>query len=225
MCLISICIAASERDHLLTSRCLPSIFQQTVQNFEIVIVGDCVESETAMRIGRISDKRISFRNLYERGPYPRPGMNRWRVAGTNAMNMAMDVAKGDFICHIDDDDEMLPDKLERCLVQLDKGDVDFLWHPFYCQDTNGQWAILGDGTFKEGQITTGAVFYKRALTKIRWDVFAYTREYPGDWDRFLRMKQELNPKMKFLDCPLLWHHRENNHGEFVPKTGERFLEG
>ena len=85
---ISVCIAASDRTELLIGRCLPSIMRQTYQNFEVCIVGDFVEEEVAEEIRNIEDSRISFENLPRRGPYPRPGVARWQVAGTYPLNAA-----------------------------------------------------------------------------------------------------------------------------------------
>lgn len=222
---ISICIAASDRVELLKSRCLPSIMRQTYQNFEICIVGDCVEDKNAEEILGIGDSRISFENLPSRGPYPRPGIARWQVAGTYAMNAAMAMATGDFICHIDDDDdEMMPDKLERCLEACRSHDVDFVHHAFCTQMPNRQWLLLGNGAFALGQVTTGSVFYRRKYAQIGWDVNAFRRDTPGDWDRFRRIKSELAPRIGFVKEPLLWHYKENNYPVFVAKPFEKFIE-
>jgi glycosyltransferase involved in cell wall biosynthesis len=221
---ISICIAASDRTELLLGRCLPSILRQTFQNFEIRIVGDFLDEVNAEKIRRIKDRRVSFANLPKRGPYPRPGVARWQVAGTYPMNAAMAQATGDFICHIDDDDEMMPDKLERCLDACLSHNIDFVHHAFYTQMPNRQWVVLGKGVFTLGQVTTGAVFYKRRYAAIGWDVNSYKRNTPGDWDRFGRIQSELSPRIGFVREPLLWHYKENNYPVFISKPSEEFLE-
>ncbi|ESX56398.1 hypothetical protein X760_24560 [Mesorhizobium sp. LSHC422A00] len=221
---ISICIAASDRPELLLNRCLPSIMRQTHQNFEICIVGDFVDEASAGKIQGIRDPRVSFTNLLQRGPYPRPGIARWQVAGTYAMNAAMARATGQYICHIDDDDEMMPDKLERCLEACQSRKVDFVHHAFCTQMPNRQWVVLGNGSFELGQITTGAVFYRRKYAAIGWDVNAFKRNTPGDWDRFSRIRSELKPRIGFVKEPLLWHYKENNYPVFVAKSFEEFVE-
>ncbi len=224
MSLVTVCIAASDRVDLLLSRCLPSILRQTHQDFEVSIVGDCVDEAKAERLRQIDDPRVSFVNLPQRGPYPPPGTARWQVAGSNAMNAAMARAKGEYICHIDDDDELLPDKLERCLEASHNGSADFVWHQFYTQLEDFQWVILGNGEFALGQITTGAAFYTRKFADVTWDVYAFRRNLPGDWDRFKRIDAQLKPRKHFITEPLLWHYKESNYQEFIAKPGETFLE-
>jgi glycosyltransferase involved in cell wall biosynthesis len=221
---VSICIAASDRVELLLGRCLPSILRQSVQDFEVVIVGDFIDEDNATKILEVNDARVSFHNLPKRGPYPRPSIARWQVAGTNAMNAALARAKGQYICHIDDDDEMAPDKLEKCLDKCQSGKYDFIHHAFFTQLPNRQWIVLGNGDFKLGQVTTGAVFYERRYGAIPWDITAFKRGTPGDWDRFTKIKAKLKPRIGFIKEPLLWHYKENNYPIFVAKPSEEFLE-
>jgi len=140
------------------------------------------------------------------------------------MNRAMRLARGDYLCHIDDDDEMVPDKLELCLAAARSSQGGFVYHSFMTQLPNRQWVNIGNGSFSLGQVTTGAVFYDRRFAAVEWDVYAYKRGTPGDWDRFRRIVERFDPKALFLDNPLLWHHRENNYNAFVAKPGETFLE-
>jgi hypothetical protein len=97
-------------------------------------------------------------------------------------------------------------------------------HAFFVQLPNRQWIKLGDGNFRLGQITTGAVFYQRKYAAIGWDINSFRRNTPGDWDRFARIKSSLRPKIGFIAEPLLWHYKENNYSVFVPKPSEEFLE-
>lgn len=224
MVAVSICIAASDRIDLLIGRCLPSIFNQTFQDYEIIIVGDFIDKENCEKLNCLSDDRVNFENLPKRGPYPRPGIARWQVAGTYAMNAALAKARGKYICHIDDDDEMAPDKLEQCLTMCRSGNFGLVHHAFYTQLPNRQWIVLGNGDFRLGQITTGAVFYERRYAAISWDVNAFKRNTPGDWDRFSRIKTNLKPNIGFVDAPLLWHYKENNYPVFIPKPSEEFIE-
>ncbi len=168
MTMVSICVAASDRTELLFGRCLRSIMNQTYQDYEIVIVGDFIDpvNEDFVRTKIVGESRIKFENLPSRGPYPEPGKNRWRVAGTNAINRALELCSGEYICHLDDDDEITPDKLEYCLKAVNQTNADFIWHPFYTQYPNGQWKWRGNGRFEEGQITTGSVFYSVNLPRL-----------------------------------------------------------
>lgn len=223
MTLVSVCIAASDRVELLLERCLPSVFRQTHQDLEVSIAGDFVDAAVVEKILALGDPRISFVNLPVRGPYPRPGVSRWQVAGSNAMNESMRRATGEYICHLDDDDEMAPDKIERCMDACTNS-TDFIYHRFNTQLPDKRWVVIGDGQFGLGQVTTGAVFYNKRYRAVGWDVLAFRRNTPGDWDRFSRIQKELNPRLRFVDVPLIWHYKENNYPQFVPKPDETFLE-
>jgi hypothetical protein len=221
--LVSICVATMNRSDLLVERCLQSLICQTYRNIQIVVVGDHCTDDTGSRVARLRDDRISFRNLTSRGPYPRPGIDRWRVAGTNAINTAMSISEGHFITHLDDDDHATADRIEALVNAAKEHKADFCWHPFWCENRDGGWYQLGDGRFELGQITTGSIFYHRYFKRIPWDVFAYRTQEPGDWNR-LRKIRCLRPQLHFVDRPLLFHHVEGSQPPFVRFNGEQFLE-
>ena len=223
MPLVSVCVATMNRSDILIERCLNSLVNQTYRNLQIVVVGDHCTDDTGSRIAQLRDDRISFHNLSSRGPYPLPGMDRWMVAGTNAINAAMSMCEGQFITHLDDDDCATIDRIETLLNAAQQHKADFCWHPFWCENSDGTWFVLGDGRFELGQITTGAIFYHHYFKKFPWDVFAYRTREPGDWNR-LRKIRSLRPKLHFVDRPLMFHYREGSQRPFTPHNGEMFLE-
>ena len=60
--LISIIIPTFDRAQLLIDRTLPSIFSQTYQNFEILIIGDCCVDETPQILNQIKSSKVKFIN-------------------------------------------------------------------------------------------------------------------------------------------------------------------
>jgi glycosyltransferase involved in cell wall biosynthesis len=220
--LVSVCVATANRAEFLAERCLPSLLRQTYRNLDIVVVGDGCTDDTALRVGRLRDSRIRFENLPIRGPYPRPGLQRWYVAGSNAMNRALDLASGDFVAHLDDDDQALECRMELLVQAIQAAKVEMVWHRFYCQDERGMWRTLGDGSYALGQITTGSTFYHTYFRHVKWDVGAYTQNVPGDWHRLLRMKK-MGMSCGFLAEPLIFHFRERNQKPFKLLHGETFL--
>jgi hypothetical protein len=220
--LVSICVATMNRPDLLIDRCLKSLLNQTYRNIQIIVVGDHCTDDTGSRIARLGDDRISFHNLPERGPYPQPGIDRWRVAGTNAINAALSMCEGQFIAHLDDDDSSAADRIETLVNAALEHKADFCWHSFWCERKGGTWFKLGDGRFELGQITTGSIFYHQYFKRIPWDVFSYRVQEPGDWNR-LRKIRMLRPNLHFVDRPLLYHYTEGNQPPFVRRNGESFL--
>lgn len=221
--LVTICVATCNRAQLLIERCLASLLAQTYDNLQIVVVGDHCTDDTAHLLAKLRDDRIVFHNLAERGPYPRPGIDRWRVAGSNAMNKAMELAQGQFVTHLDDDDRMTVDRIEVLLRAAQENRADLCWHPFWYEAKSGSWKTLGDGRFELGQITTGSIFYHRYLTRFGWDAHAYRLSEPGDWNRLRRIRL-MRPNLHFVPNCLLYHYTEQNQAPFEAQPGERFLE-
>jgi hypothetical protein len=218
---VSVCVATMDRANLLLERCIPSLVAQTYRNLEIIVVGDNCTDDTANRLAAVGDERIRFHNLKERGPYPSPGLDRWCVAGSAAMNHALSMCNGDFITHIDDDDAMVPQRIEILVASALDSKADFLWHPLLWQNSDGTFQRLGNGRLEIGQVGTGSIFYHRYFARFPWDVLAYRLGEPGDWNRIRRIKM-LRPRLLYVDEPLACHYLEQ-HAPFVPREGERFL--
>jgi succinoglycan biosynthesis protein ExoO len=85
-------------------RAIDSVIGQTYARFEILVVDDRSDDETATRVGNYDDPRI--RLLKHR-------VNRGVAA---ARNTALRAARGDFITLLDADDAWLPERLARLLV-------------------------------------------------------------------------------------------------------------
>ncbi len=221
--LVTVCIGTSDRAKLLTERCLPSVLAQTYRNLQIVVVGDHCTDDTETRIAALHDSRVSFHNLSERGPYPRPGWERWCVAGTVPINATLARAEGLFVTHLDDDDQYTEDRIALLVAEAQRHRADLCWHPVWAEQWDGSWRLLGNGRFEAGQVTTGSIFYHRSLRDIPWDVAAYRLMEPGDWNRLRKIKL-LRPRMQFVVKPLLYHFKERNQAPFVAQEGERFLE-
>ncbi|MDX1428849.1 MAG: glycosyltransferase family A protein [Rhodothermales bacterium] len=84
--------------------CLDSLFCQTVPASEIIVVNDGSDAPTDEVLSRY-DRRITV-------------INKSNGGKSSAVNMALVVAKGDLIWILDDDDEAVPDALERSIESL-----------------------------------------------------------------------------------------------------------
>jgi Glycosyl transferase family 2 len=113
--LITVRIATYNRVETLLERTLPSVLAQTYPHFEVVVVGDHCTDDTAARLAALDDDRVRFHNLPYRADYPQDDRQRWMVAGTPGVNLGNDLAGGDWIAPLDDDDTWTPDHLELLL--------------------------------------------------------------------------------------------------------------
>jgi glycosyltransferase involved in cell wall biosynthesis len=208
--LVSVCIATYNRARLLTERAIPSVLSQTYKNLELIVVGDGCSDETEELVRGIGDPRLRFHDLgsSHRVSYPDDPLRRWMVAGTAALNEALSLARGEYVTHLDDDDEYLPERLERLVDFARTHDGDFLWHPFwYKRQNDAEWFLSESKIFARTFLTTSSVFYRSWFTRIPWDLNAHLLQEPGDWNRFRKIKF-LNPVALRYPEPLLRHYPE-----------------
>lgn len=207
--LVSVCVATYNRGELLVERCIKSIIAQTYKNLEIIVVGDCCTDDTAARVAQIADTRLIFHNLERRGSYPNQAEQRWMVAGSTPMNYALQLAQGDFITHLDDDDCYVPDRIEKLTAFIQAQKADLVWHPFWNETANGGWLLNDCPQYRKGCLTTSSVLYHNWFKRIPWDIEAYRYLEPGDWNRFRKIRY-LGAKSARYPEPLLRHYRERS---------------
>jgi hypothetical protein len=207
--LVSICIATYNRCELLLERSLRSCLDQTYRNIEIIVVGDACTDDTAKSMARISDPRVRFVNLEQRGDYPSNPQLRWMVAGTDPVNHALTLARGQFITHLDDDDEHAAERTEVLLEAIVRSRSDLIYHPFRFEVELDEWRTKPAKSFRFQSATTSSIFYHRKFTNLPWDPKAYRYREPGDWNR-LRKIRFLGAKIQRDPRVLLTHYRERS---------------
>lgn len=214
--LVSVCIATYNRSTLLTERCLPSVLGQDYDNLEVVVVGDGCTDDTAERVGRIRDPRLRFVNQ-ERPAYPEDPYLRWLVAGAQAGNRAMELATGDLICHLDDDDEYSKDRIRKLVALLQETRAELVWHPFRSETQKGEWETRTAEEFRIGQVTTGSVLYLSWFKRLPWDVMTHRLREPGDWNLFRRLRH-IGARMRRHPDVLLTHYRQHSQDAAPPAS-------
>jgi glycosyltransferase involved in cell wall biosynthesis len=100
--LISVIIPTHKRPHLVP-RAVKSALTQTLKSIEVIVVVDGPDSATVEVLEQIDDSRLKVMVL----------PTNVRLAG--ARNAGVQAAQGTWIAFLDDDDEWLPEKLERQL--------------------------------------------------------------------------------------------------------------
>jgi cellulose synthase/poly-beta-1,6-N-acetylglucosamine synthase-like glycosyltransferase len=210
--LVTVCVATYNRSRLLVQRCLKSILRQTYRHFEVIVVGDGCTDGTADAVAKLRDSRVRFVNLPQRGDYPTEPLRRWMVAGTAPLNRALALAGGDYVTHLDDDDEHLPDRLEKLTLFAAANDCDLVWHPFWCEDADGSWRVVESPELRLGMVTTSSMFYRSWIKDVFWDVQAHLLAEPGDWNRMRRIKYLGAAALRYPE-PLLRHYRERSQAK------------
>ena len=129
------------------------------------------------------------------------------------MNEGLRLAQGDFVTHLDDDDEHLPDRLSRLLRCAQERRADIVWHPFWTERVTG-WELVNADEFRRKQVSTGSILYHRWLARIPWDLLAYRLEEGGDWNRLRKFKY-IGVNAQREPTPLLRHFRERSQSELT----------
>ncbi|MGR8929524.1 MAG: glycosyltransferase family 2 protein [Gammaproteobacteria bacterium] len=207
--LVTVCIATYNRAELLIERSLSSILKQDYENLQIIVVGDHCTDETEHLMQSVSDPRIEFVNLPQRGCYPDEPRHRWMVAGTQALNHALTMARGDFVTHLDDDDEHPADRVSKLVHFIQQQRADLVWHPFNYERIPEEWHVNTSLEFRARHVSTSSVFYHRWFAGIPWDINAWKYDEPGDWNRFRKFRF-LGAKTVRHPEILLSHYRERN---------------
>ena len=106
---ISVIIPTYKRPHLIR-RAVDSVLNQTYQNFEIVIIDDSPTDETEKIVKSINDNRIKYTR------------NKVRRNFSGAKNQGVEESSPDseYVAFLDDDDEYLPQFLEKTLKRLEE---------------------------------------------------------------------------------------------------------
>ncbi len=113
---VSIVMPTYKRDQAYLGRALASLLAQTYQNIEIVVVDDNPPDS------EYRAKTVAFMKRYEDEPRIVYHLNEKNVGGSLARNIGIDLATGEFVTFLDDDDEYLPGKIEHQVAfMLDTG--------------------------------------------------------------------------------------------------------
>ena len=96
--LVSVVIPTHNRSFLL-QRSIFSVMSQSYQNIEIIVVDDHSEDDTEEVVSSFTDSRIVYLKSQRRGR-------------SNARNLGISVARGEFLAFLDDDDVYEKDKIK-----------------------------------------------------------------------------------------------------------------
>jgi glycosyltransferase involved in cell wall biosynthesis len=135
--LVSVIIPTHNRARLV-ARAIESVLNQTYKHLEIIVVDDASTDNTKEVIAGYDDPRISYL------------LNERNIKAPASRNRGIKIAKGQYISFLDDDDELLPQKIEKqvskfleakknvgvvycgyCFVTADSGDTLNATYPKY----------------------------------------------------------------------------------------------
>lgn len=172
----------------LVKKAISSVLNQSIVNFELIVVDDSSTDETPQEVRKFLDPRIKLISLTENG------------GNAKARNMGWKAAKGEWIVFLDSDDWFEPEYLSTLNIWIQEyPNESFFWtgvrHIDESSNTSkeGFWQpkepLPGDTFFDELRIGTG---YGLALKKdllIKFDGFDETFRAAVDREFFLRISR------------------------------------
>ena len=169
-------------------RAIKSVLNQTYKNIEVIVVDDGSKDKTFFMIQKIKDKRIRYIKL-----------NR-NTGGSNARNIGIKNALGNYIAFQDSDDEFYPNKIEKQLRNIinKKSDLDFCKirclrknsHFYIYPNKRQEKSIIENNIFNElisrgNFISTQSILIKKNFIKEYY--FDTTMPRLQDYELILRM--------------------------------------
>jgi glycosyltransferase involved in cell wall biosynthesis len=211
--LVSVVIPTRNRPHLV-KRAVESALAQTLQAIEVVVIIDGPDPLTAATLSTITDVRLLVCH------------QALSLGGGGARNAGVAAARGVWVAFLDDDDEWLPEKLERQLALAESSA--YPWPVVSCRLTGhtpkGQYIwprrllgadepvseyLLARNTLfhGEGMIQTSTLFFKREMfAKIP---FTADLKRHQEWDWLIQVAAEPGVGFEFVDASLvIWYAEE-----------------
>ena len=212
--MITVIITTCKRKPQMLKRAIESVFAQTFSDWELIIVDDSPEDYEFR-----DDVRDMIKNFSSSIKYIRHEKN----SGVSiARNTGINLAQGEFIAFLDDDDEWLPEKLSRQLEKFGNYKIGLVYcRNYYVDDVSGEIHEVKK-VCHEGKVFY-ALLRENFIGSPSFVIFRteYLREVGGfavetppieaceDWELFIRIAEKY--EVACVDSPLVKYH--DNHGE------------
>ncbi|RPH29057.1 colanic acid biosynthesis glycosyltransferase WcaA [Buttiauxella warmboldiae] len=216
--LISIYMPTWNRQQL-AIRAIKSVLRQDYKRWELLIVDDCSTSWEQLQtyVEQLGDPRVRYTR------------NDFNSGACAVRNQAINMAQGEFITGIDDDDEWTPNRLSTFLEHRHQ----LVTHAFlYANDYICAGQVYSQPSslpLYPKSVYTLARFYKRNIignqiftSAERFKKCQFDTRLPAaqDYDAFLRMAVEYGQPWKVEEATQVLHI---NHGEFrITQSAKKF---
>ena len=219
MPLVSVVIPTLDRPKLLL-RAIDSVLRQTHQEIEVIVVVDRPDHDTVSAVRSVDDPRLQLI------------VNTQSLTAAGARNVGVDHATGEWIAFLDDDDEWLPNKLERqlafasvrgpalvsCLSRVVTPTATYTWPQVIYDNSSPIDEYLFDrrGLFRgTGMIQSSSFLLPRGVfDKVRFNV-----DSPhDDWEFVLRLSKQAGARIETVPEVLAVVYFEEQRPSLTSRT-------
>ena len=146
------------------NRTITSILQQTMPNFELIVIDDCSTDKSLQHLQEWAQRDSRIQVV----------ANTQNMGVADARNKGIALAKGEYICFVDSDDTWHSDKLERQMNFMKQSLCDFSCTAYAMVDDEGKFIknrlidkqqIVLEDLLKENYICCSTVMLKAELAK------------------------------------------------------------
>jgi glycosyltransferase involved in cell wall biosynthesis len=189
---VSFSVATYDRIDILLERTIPALLAQTHADIEVIVVGDGTPAPQFARLEMFQDPRVRLHRLPKRTKYPNRPLERWMVAGWKPRNVGASLATGEWLAWISDDDELLPEGVERLMAAARAHpDAELITGAYQVGTANPQIFTPKEGIADLGFPFGGTGWMMRScLRGFRWSGHSWRNSWnrPSDYDLVARMR-------------------------------------
>ena len=204
--LVSVVIPSYNRSHFLLTRSIPSVLKQTLDNWELIVVGDGPPDKQLRNVvTSFNDPRIKYLEI-ERTNYENlSNESFWNCAGAAARNYGLQMVRGEYIAPLDDDDEFTENHLKDSIQYLEQHNLDFVYGGTIIRDfeLGNEYIdfIPWERSITENLFPHRNIMYHSNVvyhSKFKHLHYPITGEFPADWGLWQKLYAE---GAKFGDIP------------------------
>jgi len=194
---VSVIISTYNRKDLL-KRAIRSVLNQSMQDFELIVVDDCSTEDVERAVSDFGDPRIRY-------------IRTTQNSGHDSLpkNMGIRAADGEYVCFLDDDDEYRIDALKILTRYADESKAEVVYGDYLIDGKPG-WSIDFSGT-RLAQHNYISMIVAMTRREALISVGGFDQDIPKfkDWNLWLRLHKS---GASFLHIPIIVAHAYNSQG-------------
>jgi glycosyltransferase involved in cell wall biosynthesis len=217
--LVSIVIPTLHRPQLVL-RAIASVLTQTHRELELIVVIDGPDAQTVAAVRSVSDPRLRLL------------VNSKSMTAAGARNIGAEIARGDWIAFLDDDDEWLPTKLElqiklasvsgaglvSCLSRVVTPNATYIWPEVVYNNR----VPIDEYLFDRRNLFMGAAFIQTSSYFVSRELFNRIKFNVGspheDWEFVLRLSKQVGARIETVPEVLVVFHFEESRASLSSKS-------